>query len=261
MRIVSDVSSNYRGSIVGTLAGGIPTEYEYMSFSQDGYINIYASSNFQNITSCSNSSTGSVVLQGGLSINCSTNATSVSNGGALTIAGGAAIAGDLIVGGTIRYGNSQSTNSTFDYLTLTATNWSTNVSNGALIVVGGISIQNTTNATSASSGNGLTIAGGAGIGADLYVGQVGYIPSVISTNNTTINLVVTNITNTNLYVSNELKAQFNSNTLGNLYTTGGNIGINTKTPASKLHINGNGGENTIFEGTDHVYLQFYPFCF
>jgi hypothetical protein len=259
IRLKSDVSSNYRGSIVGTLAGGIPTEYEYMSFSQDGYINIYASSNFQNITSCSNSSTGSVVLQGGLSINCSTNATSVSNGGALTIAGGAAIAGDLIVGGTIRYGNSQSTNSTFDYLTLTATNWSTNVSNGALIVVGGISIQNTANATSASSGNGLTIAGGAGIGADLYVGQVGYIPSVISTNNTTINLVVTNITNTNLYVSNELKAQFNSNTLGNLYTTGGNIGINTKTPASKLHINGNGGENTIFEGTDHVYLQFYPF--
>jgi hypothetical protein len=47
-----------------------------------------------------NSSSGTVVLLGGLSIDEPTNATSVSNGGALTIAGGAAIAGDLIVGGS-----------------------------------------------------------------------------------------------------------------------------------------------------------------
>ena len=259
IRLKSDVSSNYRGSIIGTLAGGIPTEYEYMSFSQDGYANVYALSNFQNITSCSNSSTGSVVLQGGLSINCGTNAVSVSNGGALTIAGGAAIAGDLIVGGTITYSNAAAASSTFAYLTLTASDWSTDVANGGLVVFGGISIQNTANATSASSGNGLTIAGGAGIGADLYVGQIGYIPRVISVNNTTTNLVTTNTSSANLYVSNGLRAEFNSNTLGNLYTNGGNVGINKSSPFAKLHVNGNGGNNSIFEGTDHVYLQLYPF--
>jgi hypothetical protein len=250
IRLKSDVSSNYRGSIIGTLAGGIPTEYEYMSFSQNGYANVYALSNFQNITSCSNSSTGSVVLQGGLSIDCPTNATSVFNGGALTIAGGASIAGDLIVGGTISYSNAAAASSTFAYLTLTATDWSTDVGNGSLVAFGGISVQNTANAFSATEGNGLTIAGGAGIGADLYVGQVGYIPRVISINNTTTNLVVTNSTSTNLnltnvsstnmYVSNGLRAEFNSNTIGNIFTTGGNIGIGTTNPARQLHIQGGG---------------------
>lgn len=258
IRLKSDTSSNYRGSIIGTLSGGIPTEYEYMSFSQDGYTNIYAPTKFQDNISCSNSSVGSVVLQGGLSINCPTNATSVLNGGALTIAGGAAIAGDLIIGGTITYSNAVAASSTFEYLTLTATDWSSNVANGALVVFGGISIQTTTNAFSATEGNGLTIAGGAGIGADLYVGQVGYIPRVISINNNTTNLVVTNTTTTNLYITNGLRSIFNSNTIGNIFTTGGNVGINTPTPQTILHVTGNGGHST-FEGNDHVYLQLYPF--
>jgi hypothetical protein len=236
IRLKSDASSNFRGSIMGTLAGGVPTEYEYMSFADDGYMNVYAPSLFTDITSCSNSSTGSVVLQGGLSIDCPTNAVNVSNGGALTIAGGASIAGDLIVGGSISYSNAAAASSTFAYLTLTASDWSTDVANGALVVFGGISVQNTANAFSATEGNGLTISGGAGIGLDLYVGQVGYIPRVISTNNTTTNIVVTNTSSTNLYVSSALRAQFNANTLGNLYTTGGNVGIGATSPSTNLHI-------------------------
>jgi uncharacterized protein YjbI with pentapeptide repeats len=192
IRLKSNASTNFKTAFIGTLAGGVPTEYEYMSVDQSGYFNMEALSRFNNITSCSNSSTGSVVLQGGLSINCATNAVNVSNGGALTIAGGAAIAGDLIVGGSISYSNAAAASSTFAYLTLTASDWSTDVANGALVVFGGISVQNTANAFSATEGNGLTIAGGAGIGADLYVGQVGYIPRVISTNNTTTNIVITN---------------------------------------------------------------------
>lgn len=259
IRLKSDASTNFRSAFIGTLTGGVPTEYEYMSMSQDGYMNVYALSRFDNITSCSNSSTGSVVLQGGLSIDCATNAVDVSNGGALTIAGGASIAGDLIVGGSISYSNAAAASSTFAYLTLTASDWSTDVANGALVVFGGISVQNTANAFSATEGNGLTIAGGAGIGADLYVGETAYIPRVISTDNTTTNLVFTNATSTNLYVSNGLRAEFDANTLGNLFTTGGNVGINKTDPGAKLHVNGNGGNNNIFEGTDHVYLQFYPY--
>jgi len=238
MRLKSDANSNFRGAIIGTLAGGIPTEYEYMSFADDGYMNVYARSLFADITSCSNSSTGSVVLQGGLSIDCPNNAINVSNGGALTIAGGAAIAGDLIVGGSISYSNAAAASSTFAYLTLTATDWSTDVANGALVVFGGISVQNTANAFSATEGNGLTIAGGAGIGRDLYVGTVGYIPRVISTNNTTTNIVVTNTSSTNLYVSSAFRAQFNANTLGNLYTTGGNVGIGNTIPGATLDVSG-----------------------
>ena len=41
------------------------------------------------------------------------------------------------------------------------------------------------------------------------------------------------------YITNGLISTFNSNTLGNLYTTGGNIGINTPTPAYTLDVNGN----------------------
>jgi hypothetical protein len=238
IRLKSDASSNYRGAIIGTLGGGVPTEYEYMSFNQDGYINVYAPTKFNNITSCSNSSTGSVVLEGGLSIDCPTNATNVSNGGALTIAGGASIAGDLIVGGSISYSNAAAASSTFAYLTLTASDWSTDVGNGSLVTFGGISVQNTANAFSATEGNGLTIAGGAGIGADLYVGDTAYIPRVISTNNTTTNLVTTNTSSANVYVSNGLRSAFNSNTLGNIFTTGGNVGIDTTSPLSKFQVNG-----------------------
>ncbi len=41
----------------------------------------------------------------------------------------------------------------------------------------------------------------------------------------------------------------------------GNIGINTSSPTTKLHVVGNGGANNIFEGTDHVYFQLYPYGF
>lgn len=239
IRLKSDPSSNYRGSVVGTLSGGIPTEYEYMSFSQNGFTNIYSHTEFVDNTSCSNSSTGSVVLSGGLSINCPTNATSVLNGGALTVHGGAAIEGNLIIGGTIIYSNSAAASSTFAYLTLTSTDFSTDVANGSLITFGGISVQCTAEAYSSTQGNALTIAGGMGIGSNLYVGTIAHIPSVISTNNSCNNSVLTNASIANAYISNGLRSTFNSNTLGNLYTTGGNTGLNITNPFSTLHINKN----------------------
>jgi uncharacterized protein YjbI with pentapeptide repeats len=139
-----------------------------------------------------------------LNISSPTNATSVSNGGALTVVGGAAVGGDLIVGGSILYSNAAAASSTFAYLTLTASDWSTDIANGSLVVYGGISVQNTANAVSATEGNGLTIAGGAGIGADLYVGGTGYLPNIVSTNSTTTNLVSSSISASNINVSGTL---------------------------------------------------------
>jgi hypothetical protein len=251
IRLQSDTSSYYRGSIIGTLSGGVPTEYEYMSFSQDGFTNVYSQTLFTDPTSCSNSSVASVVLAGGLSIDCPTNATNISNGGALTVLGGAAIAGDLIVGGSILYSNAEAASSTFAYLTLTSTDFSTDIGNGSLVTFGGISVQCTADAYSSTEGNGITIAGGAGIGASLYVGTIGYIPTVISTNNTTINAALTNTTSTNLYITNGLRSEFNSNTLGNLFTTGGNVGIGLVNPQRKLHV-----DNSIRIGNTDATLDF-----
>ena len=259
LRLKSDSTSNYRGSILGTLSGGIQTEYEYMSFSQDGFVNIYAQTRYLSNVPCSNSSTASVVLTGGLSINNFTNATSVSNGGSLTVAGGAAISGDLIVGGSIYYANAAAASSTFAYLTLTATDNSINIANGALVVFGGISIQCSTDATSSTQGNGMTIAGGLGVGASLYVGRNGYIPNVISQNYTTSNINAISSTLSNVLVTNGLNSQFNSNTIGNLYTTGGNIGINNTTPKFPLSITGTGAVLVITSGstTNSMYQAFF----
>jgi hypothetical protein len=48
-----------------------------------------------------NASSGSVLLYGGLSINTTTNSSSVTSGGALTIAGGASIYKDVYIGGNL----------------------------------------------------------------------------------------------------------------------------------------------------------------
>ncbi len=55
-----------------------------------------------------NSSSGSFVVDGGVSINCTSNSSSVTQGGALTIRGGASIANDLYIGGQL-YVNGNST--------------------------------------------------------------------------------------------------------------------------------------------------------
>ena len=52
-----------------------------------------------NVTDSSNSSSGSMVFFGGLSINDTANSSSVTSGGALTISGGASINKDIYVGG------------------------------------------------------------------------------------------------------------------------------------------------------------------
>ena len=243
IRLKSDTSLNFRGSIIGTLNGGETTEQEYISFAQNGYTYVHSQTKFDNNTSCSNSSTASVVLSGGLSINSGINAVDVSNGGSLTVFGGASISGDLIVGGAITYSNAAEASSTFAYLTLTATDQSVNVGNGALVTFGGISIQETSDATSATSGYGLTVAGGVGIGASLYVGNVINTPNLMATNISTTNLFISNLTSANVIITNGINSIFDSNTIGNIYTTNGNVGIGTTSPTATLSIVNNNFAN------------------
>jgi hypothetical protein len=219
-----------------------------------------------NTTQSQNSSVGALVLQnGGLSINALTNATSVSNGGALTVAGGASIAGDLIVGGSISYSNAAAASSTFAYLTLTATDQSIDIANGALVVFGGISVQTSADATSITSGGALTLAGGLAVYSSMYVGGTSNLQDVIATNvtvdnvsvsdivatnittttlsatsSTIPNFVATNITSTTAIITGGLRATGTSNTLGSIFTTGGNVGLGTTSPSAgfRLDING-----------------------
>lgn len=227
---------------------GLTSSNSRVTINGGGAMTIY------NTTQSEYSSVGALVVQnGGLSINAFTNATSVSNGGALTVAGGAAIAGDLIVGGSILYSNAEQASSTFAYLTLTATDQSIDLSSGALVVFGGVSIQSSGDATSVTSGGGLTIAGGAAIGSSLYVGGSAILNGVIATNVTVSSLLSTNFKTTNssvsnllansstlsnLLVSNGLSAISPTNTVGTIFTNAAFVGINTTGPSYNLDVNG-----------------------
>ena len=60
--------------------------------------------------------------------------------------------------------------------------------------------------------------------------------NIWTTNISGINLLVTNVSSGFLNVTNTLNASGNSNTLGSIFTTGGNVGIGTATPSQKLTV-------------------------
>ena len=84
--------------------------------------------------------------------------------GAVQIVGGIGIRGNLYVDGTISL-NSATGNINFD-----STQTSTSYTSGAIFLSGGIGISTTVNASSHTSGGGISVAGGAAFGKDVYVG-------------------------------------------------------------------------------------------
>jgi hypothetical protein len=130
----------------------------------------------------------------------------------LDVAGNAHITGNLTIDGTITSSALDST--TFAYLTLTSVDDAINYSTGSLIAFGGITSSSETDAESISNGGSILTKGGASIGKRLFVG-------------------------------NGIHAIFNSNTIGSLYTTGGNVGINTTFPQNTLDVNGSIKSNSI----------------
>ena len=236
LSLISDYNTN-----------GLTGTYDRITLDNSGVMTIY------NTTISTNSSSGALILNsGGLAINCGQAATSQSQGGALTVGGGAAIAGDLWVGGTIYYGNAATASSQFAYLTLTATDGAVSLTSGALLTYGGIVIQSVINATSITSGGGLLVEGGASVGQDFYVGGTIFstnarITSLTVSNASLTNATITNTTIINSLITNgsisnlsttKLVATGVSNTIGSIFTTNGNVGINSTAPGYTLDVNG-----------------------
>ena len=203
---------------------------------------IYTTTGYLNLTGTLpsfNSSTGTFISYGGISIDIIENATSITSGGGLTVAGGASIAKDLYIGYTLYVPNISSSNissiygtvshllgtdlnyvnSTFNNIYLTSTTPSSNSSSGAFISFGGVSIDCSKDVTSITNGGGLTISGGASIAKSLLVGETlgsstittgtiyaigSTITNILNTNITSNNGLITNINNTNLTSSNVL---------------------------------------------------------
>jgi hypothetical protein len=210
---------------------------------------LYSTSGYLNVTGTIpsfNSSTGTFISYGGVSIDVIENATSITSGGGLTVAGGASIAKDVYIGYTLYVPNISSSNissiygtvshllgtnlnyinSTFNNLFLTGTTPSSNSSIGTFISFGGVSINCSEDVTSITSGGGLTVSGGASIAKSLLIGEIlgsstvttgtiyavgSIINNILNTNITSINGLITNLNTTSLTSSNVLTTNISSN--------------------------------------------------
>jgi len=85
------ISSSNSGSIIHCTNDNVPQ----LKISNDGTIDMFSTKN------SSNSSTGALIINGGISVGCSANALSFTNGGSLTVAGGGSVAKDLYIGGNV----------------------------------------------------------------------------------------------------------------------------------------------------------------
>ena len=152
-----------------------------------------------NTTESIDTASGSLIVNGGIGINCSYNSTSITSGGSLTVGGGASIQRNLYVGENLSIDSSSSifeiaglsekrlyvdstTNKQFyvapdgvnkrfelndTQCKINITENSINSSTGSLVVFGGISISSTENSSSITSGGSLTVGGGSSINKKL----------------------------------------------------------------------------------------------
>jgi hypothetical protein len=161
--------------------------------------NIYVT----NTTISTNRLNGSLIINGGIGINCTYNSVSSTSGGALTVGGGLSVYNETFLGNNLIMDNNSSTLSIngintnrlfldsvsnkyfyispdgvskrlelFDtVLNIHITTNSKNATTGALIIDGGIGINATENSINSSNGGALTVAGGVGIGGDTYLSK------------------------------------------------------------------------------------------
>lgn len=253
---------------------GITGNNARISTSTYGEFLLYSTSN------STNGSTGAVVLyNGGLSINCTTNVSSITRGGAITIMGGASIFKSLLVGGNIgintsnptvhldvngsgNFINTNSTNSTITNLISTNITSSsiitTNITTSNINFTGNIYQNGSLYVSSQWKSFNNNIAyttGSVGIATTapaytLDVAGTGRFTNIISTASTTNTLQATDITTGNinftgnLYQNGALYSATNISSQWTSFTTNiaytnGNVGIGTTSPSYRLDVSGN----------------------
>lgn len=107
-------SGSTTGSAIRLFTGA--TETERMRISETGILTIYSTQ------PSSNATTGSVLLEGGMSMNSTENATGYTSGGTLTSRGGGAFAKNVYIGGDLQIGGAFTVAGTVTTPTITFTN-------------------------------------------------------------------------------------------------------------------------------------------
>ena len=224
-----------------------------------GTITVTGLSNLQNLTA-TNVSAATITLTG-LSNLQNVTATSITSG-AINITGTSSLqnvtatnitSGTITVTGLSNLQNVTATNITSGTITVTGLSnlqnlTATNVSAATITLTGLATLQNVT-ATNITSGGFITNNITSGTITLTNTAASNSLQNILATNITTGTITVTglsnlqNITATNisaggLELTNYLDAAFNANTLGSLFTTGGNVGIGNTAPGSSLHVSG-----------------------
>ena len=157
-------SSTSTGALVVTGGVGISGALFGSTFNSSGLATL-------NSISVSGTSTLAVTNISGITSITNATASSSTSTGALVVTGGTGIGGNFFVGGTGNFAG---------VTTITNSTASTSSSTGSLLVSGGISSSLTTNSSSVTNGGTLTLAGGAAIAKDLYIGQNLIVTGTIS---------------------------------------------------------------------------------
>ncbi|KAJ3061294.1 hypothetical protein HK102_009165, partial [Quaeritorhiza haematococci] len=184
----------YRESENTLIAGITPTSSDALNVSiQDHAVLRARTFEVMDTTPSTSTTAGALRIPGGVSISVTTDATSASNSGSLTTAGGIAVGRRAYFGGAVF---------------ATATDTSTSSSTGALVVTGGLgvggalnvsgasslsslSITGTTPSTSTSTGALVVPTGGVGIGGALNVGNTSSFAGNVTMSATTVSTSTT----------------------------------------------------------------------
>jgi hypothetical protein len=156
LRFVKLFTGNNNTQLVLQTSGnvGINTSNPNYKFDINGTLGCNDIVYFTNTQSSESVSNGSLLVFGGVSIQCTENVSSETQGGSLSIAGGVGIAKGLKVGGVSTFTDETPSTSSLE---------------ASVVIKGGLSVHGV-NASNVGNGGGLTVDGGGSFGGDLYVG-------------------------------------------------------------------------------------------
>jgi hypothetical protein len=193
----------------------------YGGFSAKGASILSGITSIINSTESNGASSGSLIVSGGVGIQKNLNVNGNTNiTGSITAA---SIKTTLVNSTNGLFTNFTTSNFQADYVKSVA------ISSGSIIAT-----QGTFSTVSSSFLSVNTMSAG----SIFLSGDLAVAGTITSVNITSTNIIETNVTAGFVYVTDAFSAIGNSNTIGSIYTTGGNIGINNTQPTSLLDVNG-----------------------